>query len=271
VHGSALERPAYTVRLEVFEGPLDLLLHLIRREQVDIYDIPIARITQQYLDHLEGLGALDLDMASEFLVMAATLMDIKSRMLLPRASTPEVLDPSELVDPRRELVERLLEYSRYKEAARQLAELAEHSRKRHARFGGPGGPLPRPARPAAPPGAEPSEGKPPESLSVLVAALQRVLRELGDRPTTEVPREPVSVAEKIEELVRDLVAAGEHGLDFVGVLRRSRTRREAVVVFLALLELWRQGKVKVVQTGPFGPLRVWAAPDVQGWRWPSGA
>ncbi|MCK5553947.1 MAG: segregation/condensation protein A, partial [Deltaproteobacteria bacterium] len=109
---------AYTVKLEIFEGPLDLLLHLIRRNQVDIYDIPIATITDQYLDYLSLMKALNLDVAGEFLLMAATLLQIKSKMLLP--SLPEEGEEEE--DPRAELVNRLLEYEKYKEAAARLHE-----------------------------------------------------------------------------------------------------------------------------------------------------
>ncbi len=273
--------PAYTVKLEVFEGPLDLLLHLIRREEMDIYDIPIARITEQYLDYLDRLATIDLDTASEFLLMAATLMDIKSRMLLPRPSPGEFIDDEAQADPRRELVARLLEYRRYKEAAQHLAGRAQAARRVHSRYGGSVGPPP-PLTPTAlsaahaadsprenaAGGGEPREGAAEVTLSTLVAALQDVLRELQERPSNEIIRETVTVAGKIAEIVPALVEAGEKGLDFLGFLRRAGTRRVAVVTFLALLELLRQGRVRLIQERPFGPVVVYARIGIERWGWP---
>jgi len=282
--------PAYTVKLEVFEGPLDLLLHLIRREEMDIYDIPIARITEQYLDYLDTLATLDLDTASEFLLMAATLMDIKSRMLLPRPSPGEFIDEEAQADPRQELVSRLLEYKRYKGAAQQLADRAQVARRAHSRYGGPAGPPPplaaAGAAPSAawPPGAAAGAGEAGEgaageaaaetagssevTLSTLVAALQDVLRELEGRPPGEISRETVTVADKMAEIVPALVRSGQKGLDFLGFLRQARTRRTVVVTFLALLELLRQGRVRFVQERPFGPVTVYAQVGIEQWGWP---
>jgi segregation and condensation protein A len=281
--------PAYTVRLDAFEGPLDLLLHLIRREEMDIYDIPIARITRQYLEHLEGLASLDLDMASEFLLMAATLMDIKSRLLLPRPASNAFIDEEAQADPRQELVRRLLEYKRYKEAAGLLSGRAAAAGRSHSRYGGASGPPP-PARGGAPgrqgqdpaaadeepaglfgggdaPGAEASEAG-ESMLDSLILALQEVMQELDRREPGEIARESLTVGDMIAELVSALVAAPEGGLDFLSVLRRARTRRAAVVAFLALLELARQGWVGLAQEQPFGPVRVWARPGIEKWRWP---
>jgi len=286
----------YTVRLEVFEGPLDLLLHLIRREEMDIYDIPIARITSQYLEYIEGLEALDLDRASEFLLMAATLMDIKSRMLLPRSSEEEFIDDEAQTDPRRELVERLLEYKRYKEAAASLGDRAGAADRVHARYGGTRGPLPAVTDRLVAGGggagdeggveqsagsgtaedleavhrvgqgrSEPSEGV---GLEILVSVLQDVLREAEKRPPARITRETVTVAEKMAEIVPLLVEAGGKGLDFGAVLRRSHTRLGIIVTFLALLELVRQGRVRVAQDRAFGPITVWAQPGLAHWRWP---
>lgn len=271
--------PAYTVRLEAFEGPLDLLLHLIRREEMDVYDIPIARITQQYLEHIETLADLDLDTASEFLLMAATLMDIKSRMLLPRPVESEFIDEEAQADPRQELVRRLLEYRRYKEAAEQLADRAAVARRAHSRYGGPGGPLPPsgggvgqgrpgPGEPvggiAGASGAGSGEGL----LASLVSALGEVLREFDQRPPGEIVRETLTVADKIAELVSALLEAKDRGLDFLAFLRRARSRRAAVVIFLALLELMRQGRVRLTQERPFGPVLVWAQTGIEHWGWP---
>lgn len=275
--------PAYTVRLEAFEGPLDLLLHLIRREEMDVYDIPIARITQQYLEHIETLADLDLDTASEFLLMAATLMDIKSRMLLPRPVESEFIDEEAQADPRQELVRRLLEYRRYKEAAEHLADRAAVARRAHSRYGGPGGPLPPsgggvgqgrpgPGEPAggiagaaeSVAGAGSGEGL----LASLVSALGEVLREFDQRPPGEIVRETLTVADKIAELVSALLEAKDRGLDFLAFLRRARSRRAAVVIFLALLELVRQGRVRLTQERPFGPVLVWAQTGIEHWGWP---
>ena len=137
------EMTAYRVKLDAFEGPLDLLLYLIRKNEVDIYDIPIAEITQQYLDMLKVMRTLDLDIAGDFLVMAATLTHIKSRMLLPTPPDGEAEEGGE--DPRKELVDRLLEYERFKEAARSLASaepISSQRRRRRSRPGSAG----RPAR-----------------------------------------------------------------------------------------------------------------------------
>ncbi len=294
----ATPNPGYTVKLEVFEGPLDLLLHLIRREEMDIYDIPIARITQQYLEHLDSLATLDLDTASEFLLMAATLMDIKSRMLLPRPPAGEFIDEEAQADPRTELVARLLEYRRYKEAAGDLSDLFAAARRRHSRFGGPGGQLPAggpagtggpgregsgqapgPSEGSGGPGASPGGegygpggagpgGAPGVPLTDLVAALQQVLRELEERPPAEIARETLTVADKIAEIVPALLCAGDKGLDFTAFLRRQTTRRAVVVTFLAFLELLRQGRVRFAQPATFGPITVWALPHVEEWGWP---
>jgi segregation and condensation protein A len=267
--------PAYTVRLAVFEGPLDLLLHLIRSEEMDIYDIPIARITQQYLEYLDTLATLDLDTASEFLVMAAILMDIKSRLLLPRPAAGEFIDEEAQADPRQELMERLLEYRRYKEAASRLAGRADDARRSHSRYGGMGG-LSMPGLPTAAgatagqalTGAVDAGEAAAVPLPALVSALQEVLRELEGGLPDEIARETVTVADKLAEIVPLLAEAGETGLDFTRLLGRARSRRVAVVTFLALLELLRQGRVRLAQTGPFASITVWALGQAAEWRWP---
>jgi segregation and condensation protein A len=122
----------YRVNLEIFAGPMDLLLYLVRKDEVDIYDIPIAHITNQYLQYIEMLKSLDIDLAGDFLVMAATLMQIKSAMLLPRAE-PEAMEEGDIEDPRAELVRQLLEYKKFKDAANLLGDAAELQKERHAR------------------------------------------------------------------------------------------------------------------------------------------
>lgn len=264
---------AYQVRLEVFEGPLDLLLHLIRREEMDIHNIPIARITGQYLEYIETLSELDLDRASEFLLMAATLMDIKSRTLLPRPKAGEFIDAEAQEDPRAELVARLLEYRRYKEAAGQLAARAERAARRHSRYGGPLGPAPPLLLGAGGSHAGDDSGASPQGdvgvgLTDLVAALRDALREVEERAPGEIARETVSVADKLAELVPMLLAAKEKGLDFLALLRQAESRRGVVMCFLALLELVRQGRARFAQEVPFGPITVWAVPGTENWGWP---
>ncbi|MEP7029097.1 MAG: segregation/condensation protein A, partial [Candidatus Eisenbacteria bacterium] len=164
---------AYEVKLERFEGPLDLLLHLIQRDEIDIYDIPIARITQQYLSYIELMRLLDLDVAGEFLVMAATLMRVKARMLLPTPPRGE----EEEIDPRVELVQRLLEYRQFKEASSTLKSREEHRRLEYERGMVPGdeeaGPLPLA----------------PATLFHLLDALNRVLSRLPARTVMELEGE----------------------------------------------------------------------------------
>ena len=242
---------------------------------MDIYDIPIARITQQYLEYLDTLATLDLDTASEFLLMAAILMDIKSRLLLPRPAAGEFIDEEAQADPRQELMERLLEYRRYKEVASRLAGRADDARRSHSRYGGAGG-LSRPGLPTAAGtaagqartgavGAGEAAGVP---LPALVFALQEVLRELEGGLPDEIARETVTVADKMAEIVPLLAEAGETGLDFTHLLGRARSRRVAVVTFLALLELLRQGRVRLTQAGPFASITVWALGQAAEGRWP---
>jgi segregation and condensation protein A len=238
---AALPRPEpYTVRLENFEGPLDLLLHLIRREEIDIYDIPIARITEQYLEIIRDLSSLDIDRASEFLVMAATLLGIKSRMLLPRPPrvTEEDLPPEEAEDPREELVRQLVAYSQFKEAAAALRERETAMARVYTRglfVEEPAGPVPL-------------EGL---TLSDLVRAFQEVLQEEWN--WREVPREEIPLREKIREIIFRL-HRHPAGVRFRDLFTRSGSRLEVVVTFLALLELIRQRRVVALQERVFGEI-----------------
>ncbi len=228
--GASAQR--YTVKLEIFEGPLDLLLHLIKKEQVSIYDIPIARITEQYLDYLRRMEALDLTIASDYLVMAATLIYIKSKMLLP---TPVFADDVEEEDPRRELVQRLLEYQRYKAAAEFLWSRAERE---HAAF--PRGRL------------ETDDANPEVNATVfdLLRAFQRTLERLRQRQELVIAREEITMAEKIAEL-RALLRERRR-VDITALFETARSRREALILFLAVLELVRIALIRLVQTERFG-------------------
>jgi len=233
---------AYEVKLERFEGPLDLLLHLIQRDEIDVYDIPIARITQQYLTYIELMRLLDLDVAGEFLVMAATLMRIKAKMLLPVPPPGE----DEEIDPRDELVQRLLEYRQFKEASTTLKSREEHRRLEYERGMVPGeeeaGPLPLA----------------PATLFHLLDALNRVLSRLPARTVMELEGEAYDIEEKIERIQSRVRVAGR--LSFETLLGECRSRLEMIVTFLALLELLKMNRLSVVQDANFGEI-VLALPD----------
>jgi segregation and condensation protein A len=234
-----------TFCLPVFEGPLDLLLHLIREQKIEITDIPIAQITEQYLAYLALMEALDLDVAGEFVVMAATLLEIKSRMLLPRPPAdpddPEALGP----DPREELVQRLLEYEQYKAAAGQFRLLEELRRQSFFR--------------------EPAE---PEELSRplveltpadLVHALERMLAAAGEDggEITTLARETINLRLRMREIWAALTG-WEGPLPFRALFEifcsANPSRIEIVVSFLAILELLRAGRICVRQAGPLGEI-----------------
>jgi len=230
------EGNAYRVKLDVFEGPLDLLLHLIRRNEVDIYDIPIAEITQQYLDMLDLMKALNLDIAGEFLVMAATLTHIKSKMLLPAPSDGEEEEEGE--DPRKELVNRLLAYERFKEAARlmegrDILEKDVFTRK----------PI------------EDDEEELELSLFELIEALQEVLRRSSHELIHEITLERMSIEEKITEILDTLSRYGGK-LDFKSLFEGEPTKEVIIVTFLAVLELMKMRMIKVYQRRAFHPIEI---------------
>jgi len=228
-----------TIKLERFEGPLDLLLHLIKRDEVDIYDIPIAHITHQYLRYLELMRQLDLEVAGDFLVMAATLMRIKAKMLLPLPALGEEESPG---DPREELVLRLVEYRQFKEAASTLKGREEERRLVYERGMLPGeedaGPLPL-AR---------------VSLFDLIDALNNVLSRVPETATYEVEAETFAVEDKMELLTVTLRRRGR--LSFEELLAGCRSRSEMVVTFIALLELIKLGAALVVQHETFGDITI---------------
>ena len=231
----------YQVRLAVFEGPMDLLLHLIQVNKIDIYDIPIAELTEQYMESLAEMRRFDIEVASGFLVMAATLLLIKSRMLLPKA--PKETDEEEDDDPRRELVERIIEYQRYKQVSQVMAERAEDESRYVGRA-----PAELPVRLA-----------PPQGLSVedLWEAFRRVLavkRELTI-PEAIVAHEEYRVEDQMQMIVERLLAT-ENGAIAFGVMFTAGTRDELVATFLAMLELIRRRVIVVRQPALFGPIRV---------------
>ena len=230
------------VQLEIFEGPLDLLLHLIKRNEVSITDIPIAAITEQYLATIELMQSLNLDIAGEFLVMAATLIHIKSRMLLPAGSDEP--DEDEGVDPRDELVRRLLEYQRYKDAAAVLEQREILTRDVFIRAGGP---------------TEEVGTRAFRELSIfeLLGALKRVIERLPKDLVHEVTLEKITVREKMTLLLDKLHERGS--ILFEALFDQVKSRMEVVVTFLAMLELVKVRAIRIVQDEPGGPIIIEAA------------
>lgn len=231
---------ALEVVLEAFEGPLDLLLYLIRRQNLDILDIPVAEITRQYTSYIELMQAARLDLAAEYLVMAATLAEIKSRMLLPRAETG-VADEE---DPRAALVRRLQEYERFRDAARALDE--------HPR-------LERDIFVARAPFLDPAPVArlPAVTVEQLAEALRRVLAEAGRFQHLHVTRETLSVRER---MTRILAALSERGfVRFEELFDPAEGRMGVVVSFIAILELAKDNMLVIVQNEPFSPLHLKAA------------
>jgi segregation and condensation protein A len=228
----------YQVKLEMFEGPLDLLLHLIREHQLDILDIPIAKITEEYLRYLTLMQDLDLDVAGEFLVMAATLIHIKSRLLLPPDQTAEGEEPEEQQDPRAELVKRLLEYKKYKEAAQTLGLLEAEQQLLHRR-GGPAIDLE-------------VDGPLQVSLFEMVRAFQAVLKRAEVPGALEIMAEELNVGQRIVLLLDRLDA--ESPLEFQRLFAGAVRRAEIIVTFLALLELLARRLATARQAEPMGPI-----------------
>jgi len=234
----------YKVKLEVFEGPLDLLLYLIKKEEVDIYDIPIERITNQYMEYLSLMQLLNLEVAGEFLVMAATLMYIKSRMLLPVDQQVTDSEAEEGEDPRWELIRQLVEYKKFKDAALQLGQREEQQANIFARQG-----------PDA--GIEVDKDVPLAEVSIfdLINAFNDVLKKASAREDfREIIEEKFTVSDKIEEILYTLRDRSE--MIFSELFANASSRAEVVVTFLALLELIRLKRLKVIQTEAFGEIHV---------------
>jgi segregation and condensation protein A len=239
----------YPVHLRAFEGPLDLLLHLIKKNEVDIYDIPIALVTQQYLDYLDLMHELNLDIAGEFLVMAATLIHIKSRMLLPRPD-PSQEDPAE--DPREALIRRLLEHQKFKAAAELLHE---REIQRSAQWG-------RPDERVADVVGDPPEPEVEVDLFSLMAAFRQVLERPRHRPFVPLPPEQISIESRIAQLLERLSETAACG--FEDLFADVQARGGMIVTFLALLEMIRLKLVRVFQQSNFGPIRVYKREKPEG-------
>ena len=227
------------VQLEIFEGPLDLLLHLIKKNEVSITDIPIAAITEQYLATLEVMQSLNLDVAGEFLVMAATLVHIKSRMLLPLTEDEDAEE--EGPDPRTELVRRLLEYQRFKDAADHLERRDVLARDVFVRAAPP-------AEEVDPPGFR------EVSVFELLTALRRVMERLPKDAVHEVSLEKITVREKMTLLLDILRAKGP--TLFESLFAEVKTRMEVVVTFLAMLELVKARAIRIFQEEMSGPIQI---------------
>ncbi len=249
----ALLADDYKVDLEVFEGPLDLLLYLIRREEVDIYDIPIEKITAQYMDYLDVMRMLDLNIAGEFLVMAATLMMIKSRMLLPVESraTEEESD-EEWVDPRLDLVRQLVEYKKFKDAAGRLLEL-EVLQSESFGFGGQAPVFEKTAEDAG-------QALGDIGLFDLLSAFQEVLSRTPMEPLGHLDPIRWSVPDKMEQIIG--MTKDGHEVAFSKLFNPESHRAEVIVTFLALLELLRLRQISLQQSGAFHEIIILPAEDV---------
>jgi len=231
----------YKVDLEVFEGPLDLLLYLIKKEEVDIYNIPIETITTQYMEYLNLMRMLDLNIAGEFIVMAATLMMIKSRMLLPEDERPEVEDEEEN-DPRWDLVRQLLEYKKFKDAAMTLHSKELHQEEIFA--------LGRESVIVEP--DDPGLVLQDISLFDLISAFSNVLKRAKPEEIGEVYAERFTVADKIDAILGTIARGGR--LAFAALFGETASRHEIICTFLALLELLRLRQVGVTQSERFGEI-----------------
>ena len=229
---------ALQVFLEAFEGPLDLLLYLIRRQNLDIVDIPIAEITRQYLQYIDVMRELQLELAGEYLLMAATLAEIKSRMLLPR---PQGEGDQEELDPRAELVRRLQEYERFKQAAMDIET------------------LPRVDRDTFPASAELSERRvvrllPEVTLQEMLVALKEVMQRADMFAHHHISRERLSVRQRMSDVLGAL--RSQAFVEFTQLFRPQEGRMGITVTFSAILELLREGLIEIVQSEPFAPIHV---------------
>ncbi len=226
----------YQVKLGFFQGPLDLLLHLIKAEQVEISDIPIARITDQYLEYIKFMRSLNLEFAGEFLVMAATLLRIKAEMLLPRPKGDDLPED----DPRRELVEMLKEYKKFKELAENLRGLEEKSSRLYPRGGV-----------STPWGDEPEEGLTP---FLLWRTLREILNKVPKTSAHLISPEEATLREKMDLLLRLLEERRQ--IRFTELIHQDPRRIALILVFVAILELAKQKRITLRQETPFGEILI---------------
>ncbi len=241
---------SYKLRLDIFEGPLDLLLYLIKKNDIDIKDIPIVEVTEQYMEYIEMMKLLDLDIVGDFLVMAATLIQIKSKMLLPPDPSEEEEDD---IDPRDELARRLLEYKRFKEIADTL-ESHELQRKDYY------------ARRLDEEQVQQIKDDSREvffeaSLFDLITAFQDALKRTPEEIIHEIIQEEFTVEDKIHDILHDLVK--QERMSVHSIFKKCRSRNEIVVSFIAILELIRLREIKAFQSAPFEDIQIIRNPGVK--------
>ncbi len=236
---------ALAVILETFEGPLDLLLYLIRRQNLDILEISVSAVTDQYMRYIELMTALELDLAGEYLLMAATLAEIKARLVLPRPASAD----DEEEDPRAELVRRLREYERFKSAAQKLDDLPRVERDVHS------------AR-AARPRLVAERAEPDVTLAELLAAVADAMQRAELHRHHEIAREPLSVRERMTEVLARLGDASSF-VAFTGLLNPAEGRYGLVVTFLALMQLLQDGLIELVQSRAYAPIHIRAQGETQ--------
>ena len=233
---------SYKIKLEIFEGPLDLLLYLVKKDHLNIYDIPIAEVTEQYLKYMDIMRLLNLNIAGEFLVMAATLMQIKSKMLLPLEESQETSEEQE--DPRQELVKRLLEYEKFKEIAQNLRERETGQRDVFKRPKSPGQEIP-----------EDNQGAYFEaSLFDLITAFSAALEGIPKELFYEVIKDEFTVEDKVHDILHMLLASS--GLRLSELFAKAKNKLEIIVTFLAILELIRLKEIIARQKGLFQEIEI---------------
>jgi segregation and condensation protein A len=233
---------SYKLKLEIFEGPLDLLLYLIKKNDLNVCDIPIAQVTQQYMEYIEMMQMLNLDIVGDFLVMAATLMQIKSRMLLPP-------DPSEVAqeeDPRDELVQRLMEYKQFKEIAQELREKESFRQDLFARNVD--------ETETQRLREEAKEVYLDVSLFDLIAAFKKALNKVSNKAVYEVARDEFTVEKKIHDILHLLLEQSQ--ILLTELFGKARSKMEIIVTFMAILELIRLKEIKVIQKNVFGEIEI---------------
>lgn len=234
----------YKIKLDIFEGPLDLLLYLVKKEHINIYDIPIAKVTEQYLAYLELMKLLDLEIAGQFLVMAASLLQIKSRMLLPKEET--AAQEEEEADPREELVQRLLEYQRFKEAAFELRQREQQQQQQFRR----------------PPGDNKLSGDTDSGQDVyfeasifdLINAFTQALKEVPRELFYEVVKDEFTLEQKIHDILHLLL--NQRMLILRELFKQAKNKLEIITTFLAVLELIRLKEIVVRQKQLFGEIEI---------------
>ena len=228
---------ALEIILEAFEGPLDLLLYLIRRQNLDILEINVAEITRQYMGYIDLMGSIQLELAADYLVMAAMLTEIKSRILLPR----QVMEEEDEGDPRTELIRRLQEYERFKTVAEDIDEIPRLGRDLHQAS-------------ADAPGREKQRQYADVDMREILTALADVLRRAEMFESHHIEREKLSTRERMSQVLVRL--RGEHFIPFVSLFKVAEGRLGVVVTFLAIMELIKESLIEIVQNEPFGPIHI---------------